>query len=71
MRRERGGNELGEVEGTHSSLGKNPSTTIVHQAIEKFETTTRVTKTLTTKMEHHIEKNKKTILSLKYYCMSN
>ena len=26
MRRDRGGNELWEVEGTHSSLGKNPHT---------------------------------------------
>ncbi|XP_045119165.1 uncharacterized protein LOC123509094 [Portunus trituberculatus] len=38
--------------------------TNVHQALEKLETATRVTKTLMTKMEKHIENNEKSILSL-------
>ena len=36
----------------------------VHQALEKLEVATRVTKTLMTKMEKNIEKNEKSILSL-------
>lgn len=38
--------------------------TNVHQALEKLESATRVTKTLLNKMEKHIEQNEKTILSL-------
>ncbi|XP_045108474.1 uncharacterized protein LOC123503109 [Portunus trituberculatus] len=38
--------------------------TNVHQTLEKLETATRVTKTLMTKMEKHIENNEKSILSL-------
>ena len=38
--------------------------TNVHQALEKLETATRVTKTLLQKMEKNIEQNEKSILSL-------